>query len=176
MVWKANWIDATHSRNITSNRLWEEMVQTRKGFPKREVDVTYVNQLGTASLDTGATGHTDGYPCVVTLNGQFYGIGTLTIGKKRDNYNMNKDNKKQVQFELLGGGTNFVAEPPPYANLGLRNPKLKNYNEGNVVTDSVVAASIQGLWDFHRLPLPERTAQFDANYDRVNMVDWYLLI
>ena len=176
LVWKANWIDATHSRNITSNRLWEEMVQTRKGFPKREVDVTYVNQLGTASLDTGATGHADGYPCVVTLNGQFYGIGTLNIGKKRDNYNMNKDNKKQVQFELLGGGTNFVAETPPYANLGLRNPKLKNYNEGNVVTDPVVAASIQGLWDFHRLPLPERTAQFDANYDRVNMVDWYLLI
>ncbi|MFH4258674.1 hypothetical protein WAJ21_19875, partial [Acinetobacter baumannii] len=27
LVWKANWIDATHSRNILCNRLWEEMVQ-----------------------------------------------------------------------------------------------------------------------------------------------------
>ena len=176
LIWKANWIDATHSRNITCNRLWEEMVQTRKDFPKREVDVSYVNQLGTASLDTGATGHVDGYPCVVTLNGEFYGIGTLNIGKKRDNYNLNKDNKKQVQFELLGGGTDFLAPTPPYPNLGLRNPKLKNYNEGDTVTDPVVAGSIQALWDYHRLPLPERTAKFDEYYDRVNMVDWYLLI
>ncbi|MGZ2083848.1 CotH kinase family protein, partial [Acinetobacter baumannii] len=96
LVWKANWIDATHSRNILCNRLWEEMVQSRKGFPKREVDRAYLNQLGVNSLDTGAVGHVDGYPAVVRLNGVFYGIGTLNIGKKRDNYNLDKSNKKHV--------------------------------------------------------------------------------
>lgn len=73
LVWKANWIDATHSRNILCNRLWEEMVQSRKGFPKREVDRAYLNQLGVNSLDTGAIGHVDGYPAVVRLNGVFMG-------------------------------------------------------------------------------------------------------
>lgn len=176
LVWKANYIDATHSRNILTNRLWEEMVQTRKGFPKREVNVSYVNKLGIASLDTDATGHVDGYPCVVTMNGSFYGIGTLNIGKKRDNYNLDKDNKKHVQFELLGGGIDFTAQTPPYEKLGLRNPKLKGYEEGYPITDATVAGSMQALWDFHRLPLPERTAKFDEYYDRTNMVDWYMLI
>lgn len=176
LVWKANYIDATHSRNILTNRLWEEMVQTRKGFPKREVDRTYVDKLGIESLDTGATGHVDGYPCVVTMNGHFYGIGTLNIGKKRDNYNLNKDNKKHIQFELLGGGTDFTAQTPPYDKLGLRNPKLKGYEEGDLITDPTVSGSMQALWDFHRLPLDERTAKFDEYYDRTNMVDWYMLI
>lgn len=176
LVWKANYIDATHSRNILCNRLWEDMVQSRKGFPKREVDVMYVNQLGTKSLDTGATGHVDGYPCVVNLNGKFYGIGTLNIGKKRDNYNLNKDNKNQIQFELLGGGVNFTAETPPYANLGLRNPKLSGYKEGATITDATVVASMQALWNYHRLSEAERIAQFDKFYDRTNVVDWYMLV
>ena len=176
LVWKANYIDATHSRNIVCNRLWEEMVQTRTGFPKREVDRTYVSQLGTKSNDTGATGHVDGYPALVRLNGVFYGIGTLNIGKKRDNYNLSKNNKKHVQFELLGGGVDFTAATPPYANLGLRNPKLSGYEEGATITDPTVVASMQALWDFHRLPIDQRTAQFDKFYDRVNVVDWYLLV
>ena len=65
---------------------------------------------------------------------------------------------------------------PPYEKLGLRNPKLKGYEEGYPITDATVAGSMQALWDFHRLPLPERTAKFDEYYDRTNMVDWYLLI
>lgn len=35
---------------------------------------------------------------------------------------------------------------------------------------------MQALWDFHRLPIAERTAQFDKYYDRTNVVDWYLLV
>lgn len=176
LVWKANWIDATHSRNILCNRLWEEMVQSRNGFPKREVDRAYLNQLGVKSLDTGAIGHVDGYPAVVRLNGVFYGIGTLNIGKKRDNYNLDKSNKKHVQFELLGGGIDFTASAPPYEKLGLRNPKLSGYEEGGPISDATVKASMQALWDFHRLPIAERTAQFDKYYDRTNVVDWYLLV
>ena len=32
LVWKANWIDATHSRNILCNRLWEKWFNQEKVF------------------------------------------------------------------------------------------------------------------------------------------------
>ncbi|MFH3651534.1 hypothetical protein WAH63_20735, partial [Acinetobacter baumannii] len=87
-----------------------------------------------------------------------------------------KSNKKHVQFELLGGGIDFTASAPPYEKLGLRNPKLNGYEEGGPISDATVKASMQALWDFHRLPIAERTAQFDKYYDRTNVVDWYLLV
>lgn len=175
LVFKANWIDATHSRNIVTNNLWEEIVQTRKGFPKREVDVTYVGAKGVGSIDTGALGHATGYPCVMYFNNQFYGIGTLNIHKKRGNYNLEKDNKKHIQFCPAGNGVEFVG-PINTTLLELRNPKIKGYKEGDEITDKTVRASLDRLWAYNSLPLDERKAKFDQYYDRVNAADWVILV
>lgn len=110
LVWKANFVDNTHSRNIAVNRIYDQMQLARAGFPKREVD--FVNMLnpdlnvetsnGLVYQPTGATGHVDGFPAVVYINKEFYGIGTLNIGKKRDNYNLKKDSQTHIQIEANG--------------------------------------------------------------------------
>ncbi|NWK48411.1 CotH kinase family protein [Acinetobacter sp. SwsAc7] len=110
LVWKANFVDNTHSRNIAVNRIYDQMQLSRSGFPKREVD--FVNMLnpdlsiettnGLAYQPTGATGHVDGFPAVVYINKEFYGLGTLNIGKKRDNYNLKKDHQSHIQLEANG--------------------------------------------------------------------------
>lgn len=177
LVWKANWIDATHSRNIMTNRLWEEMVQTRKGYPKREVDASYVNATGINTLNTGATGHVDGYPAAVYVNGDFYGIGTLNVGKKRSNYNLSKSNKAQVQFELLGGAhTDFTITEPPVQLLGLRNPSIPGYEEGGAITDTEVYNRIKRLWSYNAMSVANRRANVHQYYNLQNIVDWSLLL
>lgn len=111
LVFKANFVDNTHTRNIAVNRLYDQMQMSRVGFPKREVDfvnmlnpdLTVENYNGLKYAPTGATGHVDGYPSVIYINSFFYGIGTLNIGKKRDNYNLDKNNQKHIQLEPLGG-------------------------------------------------------------------------
>lgn len=111
LVFKANFVDNTHTRNIAVNRLYDQMQLSRAGFPKREVDLvnmlnpdlTVENSNGLKYAPTGATGHVDGYPSVIYINSFFYGIGTLNIGKKRDNYNLDKNNQKHIQLEPLGG-------------------------------------------------------------------------
>lgn len=118
LVWKANFVDNTHSRNLAVNRLYDQMQMSRVGFPKREVD--FVNMLnpdltvesynGLTYMPTGATGHVDGFQTVIYINDEFYGIGSLNIGKKRDNYNLDKNNQKHIQLEPQGG-VNLYALP-----------------------------------------------------------------
>lgn len=131
LVWKANFIDNTQARNITVNRLYAQMMQSRSGFPKREVDA--VNMLnpdlsvestnGLAYMPSGATGHVDGFPAVVYINQNFYGIGTLNCGKKRTNYNLDKNNQKHIQLEPEGGLALLnMPEDPTQGAFDIRRP------------------------------------------------------
>lgn len=99
-TYKANWIDATHVRNILCNRLWELMVQTRQGWPKREVDIPLagVNTSPAGNL-TGALGHVNGWPCVFNVNGAFYGIGDWNYDKDNANYNIDDSNPRHYHLE-----------------------------------------------------------------------------
>ena len=89
-VFKSNYIDATHSRNIAANRLWEQIIQSRES-PKRENEM----YTGTSS---GALCHVEGYPAELYINGEFYGIGCFNLGKKRENYDLDKDNQDHIQM------------------------------------------------------------------------------
>lgn len=65
---KANFIDATHSRNIVSCILWGMSVKARSTVP---------SQL--ANLPNG--GAIDGFPIIIMLNGEFHGLYTWNIPK-----------------------------------------------------------------------------------------------
>ena len=126
-VFKANWIDATHCRNIVCNRLWEQFVQSRDGYPKRETEFVYDETATDVNkrIDTGALGHVEGFPCVLYINGAFYGIGDFNIGKKRGNYNLNKSTQTQIQMQAEKH-VNFLSYT---ANeWEIRNPKSPDGN------------------------------------------------
>ena len=112
-VYKANYIDATHARNIACNRLWEQIIYAHENPP-------YRGNEGVLSIDNGALCHVDGYPCVVNINDEFYGIGDFNIGKKRDNYNLSKSNQNhiQLQAEPRASFETYVA-----SQWEIRNPK-----------------------------------------------------
>ncbi|MBQ8616297.1 MAG: CotH kinase family protein [Clostridia bacterium] len=65
---KANWIDASHARNVVSAKLWGQVVASR----------TPANATLEACPNYGAV---DGFPIIVTLNGEFLGLYTWNIPK-----------------------------------------------------------------------------------------------
>ena len=71
---KANWIDASHARNVVSAKLWGQVVASR----------TPANEALAACPNYGAV---DGFPIIVTLNGEFVGLYTWNIPK--DGWMMN---------------------------------------------------------------------------------------
>ena len=65
---KANWIDASHARNVVSAKLWGQVVKSRKTVPERLANLP----------NAGAV---DGFPIIVNLNDEFVGLYTWNIPK-----------------------------------------------------------------------------------------------
>lgn len=80
-VYKANWIDLTHARNIVSARIWSDVVKSRSEYEN------YPSEFK-ASPNQGAI---DGFPVKVYSQGIYQGRYTLNIPKDAWTFNMDKD-------------------------------------------------------------------------------------
>lgn len=188
LVWKANFVDNTHSRNLAANRLWGQFVANRSGFPKNEVDA--VNMLnsdltaesfaGLSYMPTGATGYVDGFQAVVYINGNFYGIGSLNIGKKRDNYNLASNNQKHIQVSPEGNwtdGTSFTNMPLHPDDI---NPQT-NSGYYEIRRPSTWGDEAQASWERLRVYTAlskedMQSAGIDNYFNRKNLMDYIILI
>ena len=79
-VYKANWIDLTHARNIVSAQLWGDVVKSRANY----LDLP---ELLRTSPNQGAI---DGFPALVYANGVYQGRYTINIPKDAWMANMDK--------------------------------------------------------------------------------------
>lgn len=80
-VYKANWIDLTHARNVVSARLWGDVVKSRSNYAE-------LPELLRTSPNHGAV---DGFPIKVYAAGIYQGRYTLNIPKDKWTYNMDDD-------------------------------------------------------------------------------------
>lgn len=88
---KANWIDATHARNVVSARLWGQVIASR----------ATKDEYLAACPNYGAV---DGFPCIIMLNGEFHGLYTWNIPKDGWMMNFPTDGASQ-QCILCANGT-----------------------------------------------------------------------
>ena len=82
---KANYVDSTHTRNISGARIAYDMVQSRPDSP-------FKRQLSQCPRN----GAVDGFPIKLYFNGEFYGIYTWNIPKDGWMFNMDKSNPNHV--------------------------------------------------------------------------------
>lgn len=92
-----NEIEST--RSSSTNRIWKRAllpsVETIGYGTKGMEDTTDVNIL----IDNGARCYPDGFPCIVHLNGSFYGVFSWALKKHRDNYMLNKSKPENIQLD-----------------------------------------------------------------------------
>lgn len=99
-VYKANYTDKAQVRNLMCYNLWGEFLKRRKGdFPVYEIDYSYVNSTGDM-YNTEGLSYPSGFNCIININGDFYGIGQLMTGKKKENFNIAKNSPKQILIGL----------------------------------------------------------------------------
>lgn len=82
---KANYVDTTHTRNISGARIAYDMVASRP-------DSAFKQQL----LQCPRNGLVDGFPIKLYFNGEFYGIYTWNIPKDAWMFNMDKSNLNHI--------------------------------------------------------------------------------
>lgn len=96
--------------------------------------------------DTGAKCIPDGFPCIVYLNGTFYGVFNWALKKSRDNYHQKKDNPLNIH---LDGGRPPQMQPLDWTKFEVRNPSYLVYAvpvNGSYKYDADIAqAEIAGL-------------------------------
>lgn len=82
---KKNWVDTTHTRNISGARIAYDMVESR---PSSD----FKTNLQTAPRN----GVVDGFPCKLYINGEFWGLYTWNIPKDDWMFNMDSDNPNHM--------------------------------------------------------------------------------
>lgn len=139
---KADYIDATRSRNNVSNDIYEQMLQTlpfERQRPWRKAynaDETALEQR----FNTMALAHVDGFPIELYMDGVRWGAYNWNLKKHRDNYMMNKSNTKHIHFEL-GDNYLFDGNAVQWNNLEIRNPS--GFDEGVEPSAGAVKTSIE---------------------------------
>lgn len=92
-----NEIEST--RSSCTNRVWKRALLPSAdtiGYGTKGMEgTTDVNIL----IDNGARCYPDGFPCVVHLNGSFYGVFSWALKKHRDNYMQNKSKPENIQLD-----------------------------------------------------------------------------
>lgn len=87
------------TRSFNTNRIWKRALLPSAdtiGFGTKGMEsITDVNIL----IDNGARCYPDGFPCIVHLNGSFYGVFSWALKKHRDNYMQNKSKPENIQLD-----------------------------------------------------------------------------
>ena len=168
LVFKSNWIDVTHSRNSCSYNLWDQVIKSRKTWPKNEVDLPMVGQTNSAGAFTGANGHPTLFPCVLYVNGDFYGMGCFGTAKKYKNYNLPKNSPLMIQLDQ-GGWTPMNGWAAAIAAGGI---EYGAPSKPNATTTAAVTA-----WDaFATDVIANVLTDVNKKLDQQNITDFLLFL
>ena len=110
---KAYYTDFFRGVAVTSYKFWDEVMRYNgldkdRPYKRAMIDASEIQHSGTSlnnpddmtlQLDTGALCHPDGFPCIVYLNGEFYGIFSWQIKKQRKNYRMDKSTVEHIHLD-----------------------------------------------------------------------------
>ena len=161
---KAYYTDFFRGVGAVAYKLYDQIVRTRGNMYDRPWKKALVKMdkisfttkslgnphIGDYSLltDTGARCFPDGFPCVVYLNGKFYGIFSFQLKKHRDNYHLDKSVAENIHldgvinWDTLWNGTISWGEDDN--GFEIRNPKNLYAIGGNKYDADIKQEEIAG--------------------------------
>ena len=157
-VYKANWIDLSHARNVVSARLWADVVKSRANY-------TDLPELLRTSPNQGAV---DGFPVKVYAAGVYQGRYTLNIPK--DKWTFNMDDELDTHCVLCGEN---------YASGCFRAAASINGSDWTDEIHDTVPASIKTRWNqVISFVMNSTDEEFRANLGNYfyvdSLIDYYL--
>lgn len=116
------------SRGIFGDRPWKKALLKDYVFGTDQANSAQINNM-TLQLNNEAKCHPDGFPCIIYLDGEFYGIYAFCLKKHRDNMHQIKDVAEHIHLDgtlyadyLFGGNIDWT-------QFEIRNPKNLYYKE-----------------------------------------------
>lgn len=95
---------------------------------------TYQERAGLADYNTKAMCYPDGFPCLVYLNGDFYGIFAWQLKKHRKNMDQTKNNPAHIHLDGTLGSSSIWRGNINWTLFEIRNPKTLYTTDTREVT------------------------------------------
>lgn len=123
---KANWLDSFRGglAVYTTYKFYDDIVKDRPHILER---------AGITDYSKNVLCHPDGFPCVISLNGEFYGIYAWQLKKHRKNMGMQKDNPVQVWVQVDTYTDSFRSGEVDWDALDIRNPKKATQESKDII-------------------------------------------
>ena len=131
---KANYTSITKGECPVCYKLFDKFIETKpltKQAPYMEYyEDSYILDIINGSDEDqkekiAARCHPDGFPCIVFLNGDFYGIYSWQLKKHRDNYNLSRNKTDNIHLDGVLGQDEFWNGKISWGGFEVRNPKPK---------------------------------------------------
>lgn len=163
---KAYWLDTFRGGLAVAMgyKFYEDMVADEPRFQER---------AGLSSFTSKALCHPDGFPCVVSLNGEFYGLFSWQLKKHRRNMDMAKDNPQHVHFELTNYTNSLKSGIVLWDDIEVKNPKtLTDESKGYI--DSFAKYNLELEKLRQSLSKEEMRAEIEKRYDVRSVIDYII--
>ena len=127
---KANHTSITKGECPVSLKLYDKFMDTKPYYRRapymdyytiEEIDSLYKKN----DKDIQARCWPDGFPCIVHLNGNYYGIYSWQLKKHRDNYNLDRNQTNNVHLDGYLGTNEIWNGSISWNKFEVRNPKPK---------------------------------------------------
>ena len=162
---KANWVDTTHTRNISGAKIAYDMVESRSE-----------SEFKTNLQKSPRNGAIDGFPIKVYLNGMFHGIYTWNIPKDAWMFGMDESNPNHMVLcaEVNNDGNMLMANSCQFRALWDGNDGAQWSIEVGTLSDSL-KNSFNNAISHVMNSSDEDFKQNLGNYFDVNsLIDYYL--
>ena len=127
---KKYYIDAFRGQAIVGYNLMEEIykqhpIGNQKPFSYLLNQTTSMAGIGDISLDMNNTSlcHPDGFPIIEYWNGEYGGIYTMALKKHRSNYNMNKNEARNIILDGIINNDTLFGGKIDWTAFEVKNPK-----------------------------------------------------
>lgn len=124
--------DAFRGIDIIEYKLYQQMISTRGFLKDKPYKYSIWNNVISKgnedskkldnNLEKNALCTPMGFPVIMYLNGEFWGIYTIMLKKNRANFRMDKKDYKSVMLDLDNG--NIVSGIKNWESFEIRNPKV----------------------------------------------------
>lgn len=182
---KAYYTDWMHFRDICTNRIYEQIMQTREpnilrpfmayndfATPYKDIDML---------ADTNIKCHIDGFPVELYINDTYWGLYSINIKKNRNNYKLKKNNHNHIQ---LDPDNTYINNNFNWTKLEIRNPKgLKNMdgtdydgdNPQEIQAGEVKTAITTFMNNLHGIRSTTTKEDFEDIFNMTEVIDDILL-
>ena len=114
--------EIVRTRGIMSDRPWKKALIDMDDIGSTTKGIGDLNDLS-LQIDNGARCFPDGFPVIVYLNKEFYGIFSWQLKKHRDNMHQTKDVAEHIHLDGTIGTQTLLGGTIDWTQFEVRNPK-----------------------------------------------------